>query len=53
MIDDPEREQRTLTEIDVIRTQRNNLMARLLELEVQLAMQDDELRRLRGADPQR
>ena len=36
-----------LTETDIVRQQRNNLMARLLDIEIQLALQEDELRRLR------
>jgi hypothetical protein len=36
-----------LAEIDVLRQQRANLMLRLLDMEVMLAMQDDELKRLR------
>ena len=36
-----------LTELDVLRQQRNNLMMRLLDLETMLALQEDELRRLR------
>ena len=39
--------EKSLTEADVIRQQRNNLMARLLDLEMVLALQEDELRRLR------
>jgi hypothetical protein len=36
-----------LAEIDVLRQQRANLMIRLLDMEVMLAMQEDELKRLR------
>jgi hypothetical protein len=40
-----------LAEIDVLRQQRANLMLRLLDMEVMLAMQDDELKRLRQKPP--
>ena len=40
------------TELEVVRQQRNVLMARLLDMEVLLALRDDELRRLRAGDPQ-
>jgi hypothetical protein len=36
-----------LSEAAVLRTQRNNLLARVLDLEVEVALLQDELKRLR------
>jgi hypothetical protein len=36
-----------LSEATVLRTQRNNLLARVLDLEVEVALLQDELQRLR------
>lgn len=47
MFDNTNAEPERLSEVEVVRQQRNNLMARLLDMEITLAMQEDELRRLR------
>jgi hypothetical protein len=39
-----------LSEAAVLRTQRNNLMARVLDLEVEVALLQDELKRLRRTE---
>jgi hypothetical protein len=48
MFDNTNGEPERLSEVEVVRQQRNNLMLRVLEMEIQLAMQEDELRRLRA-----